>query len=472
MAVIPRVIINNVEGVTWPASGAGPGDGIIPGSVLSGNNASTPSTTQVDLSADNPDLSSVPTDYSAVIVLWDGLSTYYWGVITAVDNTTKTVTCSGSAYSVWSDFPSGLTGYKWAIGGKLSTVPQWLKNWFNNGSATYGIREVRFEYTGTDYTDITFPGLRASAIVGTGNGRPRIVLTTDSIFCDYISHGYMKNIEVVGPGKSISTQPMVRVYYRGGGVFYNCKFSGFSSLCTRVTSDSNRLLHLIDCHIHDMKQLYGGSYMTVTLEGCHIENLGRLGYLNMYDHIICRRCIIRNSGGADGYDHLCYCRANNHWYYNSFQFYDCVLYNIGGHLFFIYNVPHPMITIRNSVAYSISGYVYYRQYHHGLDQMTMQTIDRFAWGSATSGRKTSGDPFEQDPGYPKEIVLTQDPFVDAPNGNFALNDYGKTVLQEFGLPQTWPGLPNTVSYPDIGAVQSKSTSKKIFVTRPVVRRSR
>lgn len=54
------------------------------------------------------------------------------------------------------------------------------------------------------------------------------------------------------------------------------------------------------------------------------------------------------------------------------------------------------------------------------------------------------------------VTLTADPFVDAPNGNFALNNAsgGGALLRQLGFPGTFPD-GTTTGYTDIGAVQSR-----------------
>ena len=104
----PVIKFNTSTGSDSLSSGAGPDDPI------NGSGASLNATTTVDLSADNPDLSSIATDGTAV--LWVETTTgRQFGEITAVDNSLKTVTVH-AAYGVTE------SGKNWAIGGVRATI--------------------------------------------------------------------------------------------------------------------------------------------------------------------------------------------------------------------------------------------------------------------------------------------------------------------------------------------------------------
>src|SRR5882762_753979 len=106
---LPTVAINS-SGSDTAASGAGP---VIS---LFGTAAATAASTIVTLLVDNPDLSGVATDGSAII--WIGSSSgRQFSKITAVDNTVgvKTVTVAVA-------FANTESGKSWGIGGKRLTL--------------------------------------------------------------------------------------------------------------------------------------------------------------------------------------------------------------------------------------------------------------------------------------------------------------------------------------------------------------
>jgi hypothetical protein len=106
---LPTVAINSA-GSNTAASGAGPA------TALFGTAAATAASTLVTLLVDNPNLSGVATDGSAVI--WIGSSSgRQFSKITAVDNTAgvKTVTVAVA-------FANTESGKNWGIGGKRATI--------------------------------------------------------------------------------------------------------------------------------------------------------------------------------------------------------------------------------------------------------------------------------------------------------------------------------------------------------------
>ena len=106
---LPTVVINSGTGSNTAASGAGPA------TALSGTAAATAASTIVTLLVDNPDLSGVATDGSAVI--WIGSSSgRQFAKITGTNNTAgvKTVTVSDA-------FANTESGKNWGIGGKRAS---------------------------------------------------------------------------------------------------------------------------------------------------------------------------------------------------------------------------------------------------------------------------------------------------------------------------------------------------------------
>lgn len=106
---LPTVAINS-SGSNTAASGAGPA------TALSGTGAATAASTVVTLLVDNPDLSGVATDGSAVIYVGSS-SGRQFAKITGVNNTAgvKTVTVANA-------FANTESGKNWGIGGKRLTL--------------------------------------------------------------------------------------------------------------------------------------------------------------------------------------------------------------------------------------------------------------------------------------------------------------------------------------------------------------
>lgn len=106
----PVIVFNASTGSDTQASGAPANMPAIFGS----NAVTTNGSATIDLSADNPDLSNVPTDTTAVIFVNTSSGRKFFKIVDK-DNTAKTVT-------VYSALPPQVTGtFSWAIGGKRST---------------------------------------------------------------------------------------------------------------------------------------------------------------------------------------------------------------------------------------------------------------------------------------------------------------------------------------------------------------
>lgn len=101
----PDIRFNNGTGSDTAASGAGPS------TALTGSNATWGATT-ITLDG-SPDLTNVATDGSHAIYI-DATTGRRWCIITAKDNTAKTVTVGNA--------PGGTSGRAWAIGGKRQTI--------------------------------------------------------------------------------------------------------------------------------------------------------------------------------------------------------------------------------------------------------------------------------------------------------------------------------------------------------------
>lgn len=124
---LPTILVNSGSGSDTQASGAGPATALFGSTGITSADGLT-----VSLLTDNPDLSGVATDGSAVIFMSDtAAGARNFGKITAVDNTVgvKTVTVANAF---------GLTNTDaWAIGGKRASIGSTTskKLFDNNGAA-------------------------------------------------------------------------------------------------------------------------------------------------------------------------------------------------------------------------------------------------------------------------------------------------------------------------------------------------
>jgi hypothetical protein len=104
--------------------------------------------------------------------------------------------------------------------------------------------------------------------------------------------------------------------------------------------------------------------------------------------------------------------------------------------------------VANCLAYGNGGY--------GFSGTASTAKSRFncAGGSNVSGNRQADWGPVHDMGF---IDLTADPFVDAENLDFALNNVagGGALLRQAGFPNEFPGL-NTENFIDINAAQAAS----------------
>lgn len=253
---LPTIVFNSSTG-SDDNSGAGPGDGTVAGSVLTGTNASfSGGTVTLDGS---PDLSGVPTDGSAVLRLVTSTGVQFFK-ITAVDNGADTVTVTPS--------PAGTsTGRSWWIGGKRLTLSSassrlLLDNGGGDGDWRPGWT-VKLESGFTDSFSTLWSTRRAGdntdgpmRIIGVGT---RAVLTFNASRMMEVRGAklHFENIEWNNTNASCDygvvcvTAEHIR--------FLNCKFGGTQDV------------------VNDMVYLQTGSAGAMHVESCEVRDAGRYG---------------------------------------------------------------------------------------------------------------------------------------------------------------------------------------------------
>ncbi len=251
----PYVVVNNQTGSDTEASGAGPE------TALFGTAAATAASTVVTLLVDNPDLSGVLTDGSAVIWI-DSSSGRQFSAITGVNNTAgvKTVTVE-SAYA------NTEAGKNWGIGGKRATLASslrlgldYLPGWV-----------IDVEETGTDYTMtvpfkcsvtlIDFPAMLTSSSAT----RPIIKTATNSIdsLIDLTSciHFTISNIYFKYTGSGGAVRGIAALTAAANYIFiHNCIVDGFHN----GVDDENTTFWTLQSH---------------KLSQCEVKNCTNYGYV-------------------------------------------------------------------------------------------------------------------------------------------------------------------------------------------------
>lgn len=222
----PTATLNNVTGTDTAASGAGPS------TALSGTGAATAANTTVNLSVDNPNLSGVAVDGSAL--MWvKSSSGRQFSKISAVDNVLKTVTVA----SAYANTESGRT---WGIGGKRKDLSNAdTQRLFVDGGDDW---RVALEDTGTLYslTAVLNVSVSASAghyfwIEGASAARTGITTATNSINLINIGSGgrivfrhlAFTNTAATKGTSSANGRAIVPATGSGNARIEDCTFDGF-----------------------------------------------------------------------------------------------------------------------------------------------------------------------------------------------------------------------------------------------------
>jgi len=250
--------------------------------------STTDGSTNVDLSADSPDLSGVPTDGTAA--LWVGSTAgQQWAAITAVNNTTKIVTVtSGRDYDVTE------TGRNWAIGGKRKVLEDnsqlfiyggdWTANWEivleDDQTLTAVMPYFFFSTNQLIRSDVTGE-LRTI----NQTAQDAHVLVTRS---NTKKLGYMYDIKLTNSHPNSTSGYGLYRTNNGAGSSFVCHRCEFGDEVNKLTYGCNSAA-FYDCYIHHCRSYgtRGGSH-----HNCNISNNGHGCYstnatVGFYNCVIC-----------------------------------------------------------------------------------------------------------------------------------------------------------------------------------------
>jgi hypothetical protein len=280
----PDIKFNNVTGSDTAASGAGPSTAITGTSAAHTNGVASTTITLTN----SPDLSGVAIDGSAALWL-NTASGRQWSMITAVDNTAKTVTVEDS-------FTIALaSAVTYAIGGKRNTIDNAnSKKLFTSTGAKAGWY-VSIEYTGTDYTlstgswDVTTTGVYYR---GTG-GTPKLLKPTVAGGATYgvssiSGENAFDNLWFYKETLSLFADNIVVLNTHS--VFYNCKFENkqsgtFNPNLISANGNTQYVLQFIGCEFEGggttgagIGKGSGGTNGGPVLFNCHACRFKNCGY--------------------------------------------------------------------------------------------------------------------------------------------------------------------------------------------------
>lgn len=444
---LPTIVFNAGTGSNTAASGAGPGTAITGTAAAHTGGAST----NVITLTNTPDLSGVATDGSAVLWMATAAGRRF-SKITAVDNGADTVTVE-DAFNI-----AAVSAVNYAIGGKRQTYSHADTNQLLNQDIKAGWT-VHLE-PGTDYT-LTANGPLISVsgddtngwitIKGTEGNRAVISTATNSIGLVRLGATRVKlqHLEIKStagtPGFGIeAVNTVANVVWVDDCLIYGHQ-DGLALDHSAHWSWTRSKISRTEIRDNTRYGIYSGGGLV--LEGCWIHDNGSRGIYqnvmtdaNAADWLFYKTRVTYN--GAEGYYHN---RDGTSIQFHIIQ--SVFAFNVGSGIRLQDDgTSHRRIVhTTNSVFFGNgSGGTGY-----GIQgENTRGPITGFknAFGDNDDGDYLGYDPLSDD------IALTVDPFVDAANGDFRLNDDagGGAELLDAGFPGELFGFDD---FTDVGAVE-------------------
>lgn len=290
----PIIYFNSSTGSDTAASGSG-GTAVTAG----GNNsaATTAASNVVALIADNPSLAGVSTAGDAV--MWvDATTGREFSVITAVDDTLKTVTCVDN-------FANTEGSRNWGIGGKRATLdnassrlalrldpgPGWIFEIETNQTITSGFGTLVDNNTGL-----------AILLRGAAGSTPIINCTANAQMWQYQDGWYTKNLQFTN-SNAAHARPFSGGGSSGAITFEACIFGDATNTIASAIdrASSNSPVIFIDCEFKNCTS--GAIASTVTtiasliFDGCWIHDCGGAGISANATVIVLDNCIIEDNAG-------------------------------------------------------------------------------------------------------------------------------------------------------------------------------
>lgn len=381
---------NNLTGSDTASSGLGPAVAV------TGSGASITSASNVVTGINTTGVSSGD-------LLWvQSSSGRQFSIITTVDSSTQ-VTCDDN-------FDVTETGRTWAIGGKRSTLDN-ADSRRVFGADVKGGFILELEHTGTAYDLTSQVDVSASAgveiqIKGSGSSRPVIRQTVSSphFHGNNSTNALVFSFEYLQFTNSSATPNVVfsPQWNRGFGTnSIDCIFGDATDQLSSVSSDLTYGTHVFrKCEIKNTTSYgvnCGDGYPH--LYGCFIHDCGSHGVRSFWGQPNLFGCLLYSNAGYGLYGTNRGVNVAN----------DCVFYNnTSGGIETDTNIPK---SINNNIFVSNGGY--------GVVLANMSQFYKFSDNNAfynnTSGEVSGGT-------LSNSITLTADPFVDAANGDFNINN--------------------------------------------------
>lgn len=402
------ILFNSSTGSDTAASGLGPT------TAVSGTGGATDGTTTVDLSADSPDLSGV----SAGDLLWiDASSGRQFSIIASVDDEADTVTCDDA-------FSNTEGSLNWGIGGKRATFDD------ADSRTLFGSSGMKAGWIVETETD---QAVSSTAIAFTGDGT-----TTDA-----------KRVRGASGGiRTITQSAASQAVFSGSNPLRYWKFSNLKFANSNATPgpgfqpDSNLIATFADCVFGDETNDVSYGFTTsgtdvgldVTFENCVFQHATIDGVLlstASNNPVRFNRCHFRYNAGR-GLDSqgarldLTQCLFHDNGSdgarlqsLSAFRkIVDCRFYNnVGDGLELTF--ASLLLSVLHRNVFTENG-AFGLNYAGTGDESQLGYYGKNAYGSgsvANTSGKVTGFALASD-----DLEVTADPYVDAANGDFNINN--------------------------------------------------
>lgn len=447
---LPVVKINGSTGSNITASGAGPGDGTISGTAVFGSGASYSTTT---VTVPNADLTNVTTDGSSTLYLNTSTGRKFFR-ITATANS-GTASASVTVHVA----PTGTsTGLSYAIGGKrenFENANQNTKQLFADAEAGWRIEleDIGSPYILTSTITWSASGSLTSGcveFVGT-NGTPEITTATNSvnlITCSSTDYIWVENIKFSNTAGTRAAAFLQNTSESNDWFILDCIFDGVTtpiSILFRI-----RRLYYDNCWFRNCSAVLSIA-VALHVSGCYFEDCTNIAFSPVGTSLLVAYYNIFDSNGDSVLQTDATVTGSRLVFFNNTCY---------GSADTVINLRETAVSanfqllMSNNIFYGTTGYAVATTAITDqvlLDIMLTLNCNN-AYGSNTSGNLNNV------PAGTDDVALTTDPFTDATNGDFSLNDTsgGGVELVDAGFPSIF--FNGDDSYRPIGAVWSQPSA--------------
>jgi hypothetical protein len=363
----------------------------------------------------------------------------YYCITGFTNSTTVTVDRALGTFATTTGFVGGALASPGLAAGKITTGNiVYVKSGTYNTSASSNVAGGNVN---VDLVSSTWRGYGSTR--NDGGTKPILKANANSQTVMTFSRGttFLDNFEVQGTGRTTVTG-ITCGGFSGTALLwvYRCKVIDFDGIGIKDVSAGT--LHVVGCEISGCTGTVGSGALNITqarggsATGCYVHDNVVAG--GVFSNITVKNCIFENNTGSTSVHGLNF-NSQVGWIY------ECAAYGNAGHGF----AGVGLCTVTNCIAEGQTGTT-----RAGFDNTNTNglLINCAVYNNTISTSATGNNQFGT-------ITGSGSFFTNAANGDFSLNNTvnAGALLRAAGYPGTYPG-GLTISYPDIGAAQTQSTS--------------